>query len=126
MLWDNARIHRSRIVQGLIASPEVNIEPCWNATARPDLCTVGIERTWAKAKVLYRREVDRLKALNRPFNHMGLVRDVLGQITDEFAKHLAAQSVPATMAARPIAPLPNELTKGDPRIGAPQFIHHSP
>ena len=90
------------------------------------MCTLGIERTWAKAKCLYRREVDRLKALNRPFNHMGLVRDVLGQINNEFAMHLAAQSVPATMAAQPIAPLPNELTRGDPRIGTPQYVYHSP
>ena len=99
MMWDNARIHRSRLVQELIDSPEVDIQPIWNVTARPDLCTVGIKRCWARAKCLYRREVDRLKALNRPFNHMGLVQNVLGQITDEFAKHLAAQSVPATMAA---------------------------
>ena len=82
-----------------MANPEIDIEPIWNVCARPDLASLGIERTWARAKHLYRLEVDRLKALNRPFHHMGLVQSVLGQITDEFASHLAQQSVPAVMAA---------------------------
>ena len=43
LMLDNARIHRARIVQELMASPEVDIEPVWNVTARPDLATVGIE-----------------------------------------------------------------------------------
>ena len=43
--------------------------------------------------------VDRYKALNRSFNHMGLVQNVLGQLTDEFARRVAAHSVPAVMAA---------------------------
>ena len=82
-----------------MATPEVNIEPIWNVCARPDLASLGIERTWARAKYLYRLEVDRLKALNRPFNHLGLVQSVLGQITNQFAMDLASQSVPAVMAA---------------------------
>ena len=121
MAWDNARIHRAKIVQQLMATEEVNIEPVWNVTARPDLASVGIEQVWARAKYLYRCEVDRLKALNRTFHHMGLVQNILGRITDDFAKKLAAHSVPAVMAARPIAPLPNEQL-----YGPGQFVHHSP
>ena len=43
MMWDNARIHKANIVQQLIATEEVAIEPIWNMTARPDLATVGVE-----------------------------------------------------------------------------------
>ena len=43
MMWDNARIHRAKIVQQLMASEEVAMEPIWNCTARPDLATVGVE-----------------------------------------------------------------------------------
>jgi len=75
---DNAKIHRAKIVQALMASAEVDIKPCWNLAARPDLLTVGIEQTWAKAKHLYRQIIDRHKALNRPFHHMGLVQHILG------------------------------------------------
>ena len=63
------------------------------------MATRGIEETWARVKQIYRCEVDRYKALNRPFNHMGLVQSVLGQITDDFAKRVASHSVPAVMAA---------------------------
>ena len=73
MMWDNARIHRANIVKALIQTPEVKIEPIWNVTARPDLATVGIEQTWARAKFLYRCAVDRFKAINRKFHHLGLV-----------------------------------------------------
>ena len=124
MMWDNARIHRARIVQQLIATPEVAIEPIWNVTARPDLATVGIEQAWARAKYIYRGEVDRYKALNRPFHHLGLVQRVLGYITDEFAIRLAAHSVPAVMAAQPVAPLPNENLRGEG--GAMQQADYSP
>ena len=47
---DNASIHRSRYVQALMATPEVDIKPLWNIAARPDLLTVGIEQVWARAK----------------------------------------------------------------------------
>ena len=99
MMWDNARIHRARITTALMRTPEVDIAPIWNVAARPDLATVGIEQVWARAKYLYRQEVDRFKALNRPFHHMGLVQSVMGRITDEYAMRLAAHSVPAVMAA---------------------------
>lgn len=96
---DNAKIHRAKIVQQLIATPEVAIEPLWNLAARPDLLTVGIEQIWARAKYLYRCQIDRYKALNLPFHHMGLVRDIMGQISNEFAMKVAAHSVPAVMNA---------------------------
>ena len=52
---------------------------------------------------------------------MGLVQHVLSSITDEFAKKVAAHSVPAVMAAQPIDPLPDEQLPG-----AFQYVHHSP
>jgi hypothetical protein len=45
----------------------------------------------------------------------------MGQITDDFAKQLAAHSVPAVMAAQVIEPLPNEQL-----VGSYQHVHHSP
>lgn len=48
-------------------NPEVAIKPIWNIAGRPDLATVGIEQCWAKAKYLYRAEVDRYRALNLSF-----------------------------------------------------------
>ena len=75
------------------------MEPIWNVCARPDLATIGIEQVWSKAKYLYRCQVDRYKAMNLQFSHIHLVQDIMGQITDDFAKRLAAHSVPAVMAA---------------------------
>ena len=126
MLWDNARIHRSRLVSQYIDTPEIDMAPVWNCTARPDAATRGIEECWARAKYLYRIEVDRLKALNRPFSNMGLVQSVLGSLDNDLVKRLASHSVPAVMAMQPIQPLQNELTRGDARATFPQYIHHSP
>ena len=123
MMWDNAQIHRAKKVKKLIATPEVDIEPVWNVAARPELATVGQEQCWARLKFIYRSHVDRYKALNQPFNHMGLVQSVVGHITDEYAKRLAAHSIPAVMAAQPIAPLPNEQMRDE--FGR-QYVMHSP
>lgn len=108
MMWDNAMIHRAKENKKLMASPEVDIEAVWNVSARPELATIGVEQYWSSAKSIYRCMVDRYKALNRPFNHMGLVQNLLGQIPNEHTMRLAAHSVPAVMAAQPIDPLPNE------------------
>ena len=108
MAMDNARIHRAKIVQELMATEEVDMKPVWNVTARPDLLTVGIEQVWARAKHLYRCAVDRYKAINRTFHHIGLVQHILGQITNEFAMKVAAHSVPAVQNAEPIQPLATE------------------
>ena len=43
----------------------------------------------------------------------------MGHITNDFAKRLAAHSMPAVMAAMPIEPLPNEHYPG-------QYINFSP
>ena len=43
MMWDNAKIHIAKVTTQLMATPEVDIVPVWNVTARPDLATVGIE-----------------------------------------------------------------------------------
>ena len=120
---DNARIHRANIVQALMASPEVAIKPVWNIAARPDLLTVGIEQVWARAKHLYRTAIDRYKAMNLQYNHMGFVQHILGQIDDDFARRVAAHSIPAVMNAQPVNLLPNEVFKGNPRDS---WMHHSP
>ena len=84
LLADNARTHRAEDVQKLAASPEVNIKFIWNLVARPDIGTLGIERSryqsslildlfilivWAHAKDLYRKEVDMLKVYNRRYSN---------------------------------------------------------
>ena len=54
---------------------------------------------------------------------MGLVQFVLGQITNDFAIKVAKHSIPAVMAAEPIAPLPNEQVQDRKNQN---FIYHSP
>ena len=70
--------------------------------------------------------MDRYKALNRTFHHMGLVQSVLGEITNEYAMRLAAHSVPAVMDAQPVEPLANEAPATDRRSAVPKYVHHSP
>ena len=58
---------------------------------------------------------------------MGLVQQILGQIDDDFARRVAAHSVPAVMSAQPIDLLPNEEPKRNRNVpGADVWIHHSP
>ena len=99
LAMDNAKIHRANIVQNLMRSPEVEIKPVWNIAARPDLLTVGIEQVWARAKYFYRKAIDRYKAINYRYDHAGLVQQILGKIDDDFAKRVAAHSIPAVMSA---------------------------
>ena len=47
----------------------------WNLPYRPDLN--GIETVWWKAKYLYRNEMDRLKASNRPIEHEATVAYIM-------------------------------------------------
>ena len=105
---DNARIHRANVTTQLMRSPEVDIEPIWNVAARPDGLTVGVEQLWSQAKHHYRAEVDRLRALNRDFDHMHLVQHILGRIDNEMVIRLAAHAVPAVMEMQPIEPLAGE------------------
>ena len=72
LFFDNARMHRARSVQALANSPEIDIELIWNCPYRPDLN--GIEKVWLKAKRLYKARVDNLKAQNRPWEQIELVR----------------------------------------------------
>jgi len=95
-------------VKELAVAPEVDIRLIFNATARPDLATVGIERAWAFFKQLYRASVDKLKAVNVPYDNEGLVRSVLEKLSHESACRLALKTLPAVSAGRPIEALPNE------------------
>jgi len=108
LILDNATFHRASIVKELAASPEICIRLIYNATARPDLATVGIERAWAFFKQLYRSSVDKLKATNVPYDNEGLVQSVLGKLSHESACKLALKTLPAVVEGRPIEPLPNE------------------
>ena len=49
---------------------------------------------------------------------------MLGKITNEFAKKVAAHSVPAVLNAQPIKPLPNERLKKEK--GFSPHIYYSP
>ena len=84
---------------------------------KAEAATKAAGEAWAALPVEERRQRlaarldelrDRHKALNLPFHHMGMVTSIMGHIDAEFAKRLAAHSVPAVMSALPIAPLPNE------------------
>jgi len=108
LVWDNAAFHRARSVKELAACPEIDIRLIFNATARPDLATVGIEQAWAFFKQLYRASVDKLKATNIPYDNEGLVISVLEKLSHESACKLALKTLPAVSAGRPIDALPNE------------------
>ena len=71
MFWDNCRVHYATIVREAAASGAINIELIWNCPYRPDLAP--IELFFAEIKRRYRRELDRLKALDRRFDAVGLV-----------------------------------------------------
>ena len=91
--------------------------------ARPDLATVGIERVWSRAKRLYRAEVERLQAHNRPYDHFGVVQHILEGIPEDFAQHQASLSLKIMDTAQPIFPLNNE---DKPQMDMPLFIAFSP
>ena len=86
-------------MQALSTDPSDDITLVFNLVARPDLATVGIERVWSWAKRLYRAEIERLQAINRPFDHLGVVQHVLEGIPDDFAKKQASLTLPALVAA---------------------------
>ena len=85
LVLDNARFHKSQDVLALAADPAVDITLVFNLVARPDLATVGIERIWSRAKRVYRANVERLQALNHPYDHLGVVQQVLEDIPEQFA-----------------------------------------
>ena len=87
LFLDNARIHQANIVKEYAATEEINIELVWNIPYWPDFA--GIELHWAEAKRRYRKELDRLKAHNRRFDHQSLVQTVLEGIDDELVKKQA-------------------------------------
>ncbi len=64
----------------------------YNCIGRPELACLGIERVWSIVKRYYRTAIDREKALNRQFNHIGLIQSTLGIITDEIAMKMAKLS----------------------------------
>ena len=97
----------------MAVSQEINIRLIYNATARPDLATVGIERAWAFFKNIYRCSVDKLKATNIPYDNEGLVRSVLEKLSDESACRLAQKALPAVSAGQPIEALPNECRQNN-------------
>ena len=101
-MWDNCRIHRAISVRELAATPQINIRFIWNLPYRPDLATCGIEFVWRRAKWLYKIDVNRFKALNLGWDQEGLVRHVIGQITDEFARWQARKCEEVMAAAQPI------------------------
>ena len=102
MVWDRATIHKAASVQAVASEPEVDIRLVYNIPARPDLATVGIERVWSQAKRLYRAETDSFKARNLPYDHIGLVKQVLSQITDDFARKMSDITLTALAKGQPI------------------------
>ena len=54
----------------------------------------GIEGVWSRCKRLYRAEIERCLCLNRPFDHLGLMQQVIEQVDDDFARRQALRAVP--------------------------------
>ena len=67
LFMDNARYHKASIVSEEARREQTNIRLCFNLPYRPDLNPC--ELVFRKVKHEYRREVDRLKALNRKWDH---------------------------------------------------------
>ena len=85
----------------------MDIKFVWNLPYRPDMN--GIEFVWALAKRRYKAEVDRHKALDRPWDQAGLVRSIMEGLSDEDVKKQAIRGQNAIANARPIEPLESEL-----------------
>ena len=58
VFWDNASIHRANVVKE--AADRLGIKLIYNVPYRPDF--MGVEFYWRKAKNLYYRKLDGLKA----------------------------------------------------------------
>ena len=59
-------------------------------------------------KDLYRREVDRLKALNRQWDQQALVQHIFEQVPEEFVKKQAGKFYELIAKAEAIKPLATE------------------
>ena len=74
LIWDNARMHKATSVLEAAKRADVNIQLRFNLPYRPDLNPC--ELVFRRVKNLYRREVDRLKALNRVWAQQALVEHI--------------------------------------------------
>ena len=74
-----------------------------------------------KAKHLYKARVDWLKAHLRPWEQVQLVREIIAQISDEYAIKMATYGGTAIANAEPIFPLPNEDM---PELRLPGFFFY--
>ena len=63
---DNARFHHSKLVKEFAETEEIDIRLCFGLPYRPDLAP--IESIYQHAKHIYRRKIDRLKALNKEWD----------------------------------------------------------
>ena len=66
LFQDNAPMHKALAVKGRAEAEDVNIKLCYNIPYRPDLNPC--ELLFRKAKNEYRRQIDRLKTLNREWD----------------------------------------------------------
>lgn len=66
IFWDNARIHRSKLVKAELAQDQLDIPMIFNCPYRPDLH--GIERVWGDIKRRFRAEIGSRRVKGQPLN----------------------------------------------------------
>jgi len=84
MFWDGARIHNSEETRSFAQRADIDIELCQNIRYRCDLNPC--ELFFRRAKHDYAKELERLKALNHPWQQEEMVKYVLDQISPDFVK----------------------------------------
>ena len=79
MFWDNASVHRSRVVQEYLETE--GIACVFNVPYAPQYN--GIERLWALTKQNYRKQLTELKRSFLPFDNPSVVRSAIASVTNE-------------------------------------------
>ena len=82
LFWDGASIHTSEETKMFAARNDINIELLSNIRYRCDLNPC--EKLFRRAKHDYTKELEKLKALNHPWNNEKYVKYIMGQISPEF------------------------------------------
>ena len=110
VFWDNCRIHLSLELKEWLIDQKMEIELVYNIPYRPDLN--GIEVVWHDCKKRYRDRLNNYKAMNIQFDHMELVKDIVGDTSHEVAARAALKGEKCIMKAKPMQLLPKEWAAG--------------
>ena len=95
---NNSRVHTNQDVETAVSDLGANM--MFNVAYRPDL--MGVEKTWARCKKLYKDEVARLHISQKVINNFDVVKKVIKQISNEDIKYDAAYGWRKFLNAEPI------------------------